>query len=65
MSSLFQARLSEKKTAATFRKKETVSMKFVVGPQAWCILETLSRQMIFAALKWQRFGLIQLFRVFI
>jgi hypothetical protein len=36
----------ENKTAATLGKKETGSQQFVVDPQALCILETLSLQMI-------------------
>jgi hypothetical protein len=37
----------KKKTAATHCKKETGSLQFTVGPQALCILETLSLQMFF------------------
>jgi hypothetical protein len=40
------------KNAATLSKKETGSLQIIIGPQALCILETLSLQMFLAALGW-------------
>jgi hypothetical protein len=48
-----------KKTASTLSKNEVGSLQIIVGLKTLCIFETLSLQMILAALGWGVFGLIQ------